>query len=251
VGSSGIFAAHVERVPVLREDPELGAALAPARLALALPASGARVLRHGTGPWDIADDARHARDGLGLLVLEGTLVRRVGFGERFGAELLSAGDLLQPTQHDGDAATVPFSATWRVLAPVRLAVLDLPWVVRMAPFPEVVVELTRRVMLRARRMAALLAIAQHHRLEDRLLLMFWDLADRYGRVGPLGVRLGVRLTHELMSELVGAHRPSVSAAIARLEQAGSIARDRRGWLLLEPPRVAGTAPDGAPPAMTG
>ena len=196
--------------------------------------SVAIVLRRDTGIWRAKEDARYGRDGLGLLVVDGMLVRRVGLEGRFGAELLSVGDVLQPSEHDGEEATLPFEAAWRVLVPLRLAVLDLDWLARMAPFPEVTAELTRRVMVRSRRLASMLAIAQHHRLEDRLRLLFWELADRYGRVGPDGVRLDVGLTHELISHLVGAHRPSVSAALARLERGGFIQRRERGWLLLGP-----------------
>jgi CRP/FNR family cyclic AMP-dependent transcriptional regulator len=148
------------------------------------------------------------------------------------------GDLLQPAAHDGEEAVLPFAATWRVLSPLRLAVLDLAWMRRMAAFPEVMAQITRRVMVRSRRLASMLAIAQHHRLEDRLRLFFWELADRYGRVGPEGVLLELTLTHELIGHLVGAHRPSISAALARLERGGQIARRGRRWVLLgEPPNL--------------
>ena len=224
---------------MLSVDPDLGRRLGGARQAHAERMSVAIVLRRDTGVWHAKEDAAHGREGLGLLVVAGMLVRRVGLEGRFGAELLSAGDVLQPSEHDGEEATLPFEAAWRVLAPLRLAVLDLDWMARMAPFPEVTAELTRRVMVRSRRLASMLAIAQHHRLEDRLRLLFWELADRYGRVGPDGVRLDLSLTHELISHLVGAHRPSVSAALARLERGGFIQRRERGWLLL-----------GRPPGMT-
>ena len=197
----------------------------------------ARVLRRDTGVWDAKQDAAHGRHGLGLLVVDGRLVRRVGMGERYAAELLGEGDLLQPAEHDGEAATLPFEATWRVLSPLRLAVLDLAWMARVAPFPEVFAEITRRVMQRSRRLASLQAIAQHHRLEDRLWLFFWELANRYGRVGPDGVRVEIPITHEMISHLVGARRASVSAAIGRLEKAGCLRRDGRSWLLL------GASPD--------
>lgn len=227
-----------ERVAVLEADPDLARRLGDARRAHAERLSVAIVLRRDTGVWHAKDDAAHGRDGLGLLVVEGMLVRRVGLAGRYGAELLSVGDVLQPAEHDGEEATLPFEATWRVLGPLHLAVLDLDWMARMAPFPEVTAELMRRVMVRSRRLASMLAIAQHHRLEDRLRLLFWELADRYGRVGPDGVRLDLGLTHALISHLVGAHRPSVSAALARLEHAELIRRRERGWLLL-----------GAPPAL--
>jgi CRP/FNR family cyclic AMP-dependent transcriptional regulator len=244
---SSLGTGRSERVAVLAVDRELGDRLDAARRARAEAVSVARVLRRERGVWDARDDAQHGRDGLGLLVVDGMLLRRVGMGGRFGAELLSAGDVLRPGQHDGEAATVPFEATWRVLAPLRLAVLDLAWMVRMAPFPEVLADLAGRIMLRSRRLASLLAIAQRHPLEERLRLFFWELADRYGRVGPDGVRLDLRLTHEVIGHLVGAHRPSVSVALARLEQGGEIRRQGRGWLLLgTPPSAAELAPREVP-----
>ena len=225
-----------ERLPVLGVDPELAERLEASRRVHAERLSVARVLRRAAGIWDAKENAEPGRDGLGLLVVGGVLVRRVGLEGRYGAELLSVGDLLQPAAHDGEEAVLPFEATWRVLSPLRLAVLDLAWMRRMAPFPEVTAEITRRVMVRSRRLATMLAIAQHHRLEDRLRLFFWELADRYGRVGPDGVRLDLTLTHELIGHLVGAHRPSISAALARLERNGHIARRGRHWVLLgEPP----------------
>ena len=89
----------------------------------------------------------------------------------------------------------------------------------------------------------MLAIAHHHRLEDRLRLFVWELADRYGRVTPEGVRLEIGLTHELIGHLVGAHRPSVSVAISRLERDGLVRRSARGLLLLgSPPSLDETLP---------
>jgi CRP-like cAMP-binding protein len=228
-----------ERVCVLREDPDLAARLLPERLARAEPLSMAAVLRRDLGTWEGARDAAHGRDGFGLFVVDGVLVRRVGLEERYGAELLGPGDLVQPWRHDGEEATLPFSATWRVLAPLRLAVLDLAWVARMAPFPEIAVELLGRAVVRSRQVASMMAIVQHHRLDDRLRLFFWELADRYGRVRPDGVHLNLELTHELIGDMVSARRPSVTLALGRLEQEGHVRREGRGWMLLgEPPSIA-------------
>jgi CRP/FNR family transcriptional regulator, cyclic AMP receptor protein len=246
--ASGMFSqVRSERVAVLEADPELGERLDASRRAHAERLSVARVVRCEPGFWDAKQDAEHARDGLGLLVVAGVLVRRVGLQGRYGAELLSVGDLLQPAAHDGEEAVLPFEATWRVLSPLRLAALDLAWMTRMTPFPEVTAEITRRVMVRSRRLASMLAIAQHHRLEDRLRLFFWELADRYGRVGPHGVVLELPLTHELIGHLVGAHRPSVSAALARLQRRGHIARRGRRWVLLGEPPGSGELVEGQQP----
>jgi CRP/FNR family cyclic AMP-dependent transcriptional regulator len=238
--ASGFSGSRFARLAVLEADPELAERLEGSRRVQAERLSVARVLRRDAGLWHATQDAEHARDGLGLLVVEGLLVRRVGLEGRYGAELLSVGDLLQPALHDGEEAVVPFEATWRVLSALRMVVLDLDWMTRMAPFPEVTAQITRRVMVRSRRLASMLAIAQHHRLEERLRLLFWELADRYGRVGTEGVLLDLPLTHELIARLVGAHRPSISAALARLEHSGYVRRSGRRWVLLGGPPGPGT-----------
>jgi CRP/FNR family transcriptional regulator, cyclic AMP receptor protein len=233
------FAVHrAETANVLAEDDELAEAVAAKRRPGALRAARAAVVRVAMGTWDAQDDAEMTQGGFGFLVLDGLLVRRVGIGERIGAELLGPSDLLRPLDHDGEDATLPFEAAWQVLEPARLAVLDRRWVFRMAPFPEVGVELTARAMRRSRRLANTLAISHHPRLDARLLLILWELADRYGTVRREGVYVPVRMTHEVLSQLCGARRPSVSAALSRLTKAGSLERDKRGWLLHgEPPTL--------------
>jgi CRP/FNR family cyclic AMP-dependent transcriptional regulator len=92
-------------------------------------------------------------------------------------------------------------------------------------------------MLRSRRLAMLMAIVQQPKLDQRLYLLFWELADRYGVVHPDGVHLDVPLTHEVISHLAAAQRPSVSTALKRLIERGQLRRDGRLWIL------AGDPPD--------
>jgi CRP-like cAMP-binding protein len=230
---SSLFAsARPERISVLRTDVELGFRLDDARRAHAERASAAHLIQRGPGVWDAREDAAVARDGAGLLLVDGMLVRRVGVAGRYGAELLSSGDILQPWQHDGEEATVPFEATWRVLGGLRLAVLDLDWLKRMAPFPEVAAALVARGLMRSRRLATMQAISQHRALDQRLILLLWELADRYGHVIPGGVELRLGLTHEMLGYLAGARRPSISASLGQLERQGRLDRSSDRWLLL-------------------
>jgi CRP/FNR family transcriptional regulator, cyclic AMP receptor protein len=229
-----------ETVSVLERDPELAEVVPRPQLAEAAAASRARVLRVERGDWDARRDAAVARGGHGLLVLHGMLLRRVGLTSHIGAELLGPGDLLRPAEHDGDLATLPFAAAWRALEVVRLAVLDRDWSVRMAPHIDVGAALTGRAMLRARRLANTLVIASLPRLDERLRLLLWELADRYGRVRPDGVYLRLPLTHDAFAELAAARRPSVSTAFSRLDRSGRLARFDGAWVL-----------HGEPPARTG
>jgi CRP-like cAMP-binding protein len=81
-----------------------------------------------------------------------------------------------------------------------------------------------------------LAIAHHQRVEERLLLTLWHLADRWGRVSPDGIVVPLPLPHQRLADLVGAHRPSVTTAMGELVRAGRLSRRDDGvWLLHGPP----------------
>ena len=203
-------------------------------------ASLAAVLTLRTGSWNARDHSDVARGGFGLLVLDGVLLRRVGIEGRYGAELLARGDLLRPWQHDGEEGVIPFETTWRVVVATRVAILDLRWAARMAPFPEIAGELAGRCLERSLRLATIMAIVQQPRLDQRLWLLFWELADRYGKVHRDGVHIDLPLTHEVISHLAAARRPSVSAALSRLSARGILRREGRYWV------VTGDVPSLAP-----
>jgi hypothetical protein len=238
---------NLQRTPVLDEDTELAGLIGESRLEAARAASMAVVFPLVPGPWDVVSDAHHARPGFGLLVLEGLLVRRIGFDGRFGAELVGPGDLLRPWSSDGEVGTgsLRFEVSWRVMTPARWAVLDLPWAARMAPYPQVAAELAGRALMRSRRLAASLAVVQVPRLDERLWMLFWELADRFGVVRPDGVHLEVPLTHELLSYLAAARRPSVSGALTRLAASGRVRRVGRAWVLTGDPPDPGRGPETA------
>jgi CRP/FNR family cyclic AMP-dependent transcriptional regulator len=223
------------RAYVLDADAELAELVPEARLGAARQASLAAVVDVPSGLWDARRDADLARDGYGLLVLQGVLIRRVGYAGRFGAELLADGDLLRPWEFDGEDS-IGFETGWRVLTRTRLAVLDLLWTERMGRYPRVGPALAGRALVRSRRLAAMMAIAQQPRLDDRLWMLFWELADRHGRVHPDGVHVDLPLTHEVLSYLAAARRPSVSSALTKLAEQGRLRRNGRGWVLTgEPP----------------
>src|SRR4051794_29172377 len=49
---------------------------------------------------------------------------------------------------------------------------------------------------------------ERSRMEERLWLLFWERAERHGTVHTDGVHIGLRLTHEVLSQLAAARRPS-------------------------------------------
>lgn len=65
------------------------------------------------------------------------------------------------------------------------------------------------------------------RVRDKLL----QLARTHGKVAPGGVRLDLPLTHELVGEMVGSARETVTWAFAQLAREGFVAREGRGYRL--------------------
>jgi len=224
-------------VRVLDEVPELAAGLGRAEAHAARTRCIAAQVLIGDGPWQPPTDARPCSSWLGLLVIEGLIARAVDIDGMRAQEILGPGDLLRPWDDDGQVASVPAQTTWHVLEPVSLAVLDGRFAVAAAPWPSIAMALLRGAVQRGYSRSVLLAIAQARRADVRLLLLFWHLADRWGRVGPDGVSIPLRLTHERLAELVCLRRPTVSMALSGLRSEGKVDRRADGtWV------VHGSAP---------
>jgi CRP-like cAMP-binding protein len=234
-GPAGLLPTAVVRV--LEVDPGLGDGLDAEQLASATPRSAARTLAVPSGPWFYEPPPEEEPGLLGLLLLEGVLLREVTVDRMHALEFVGPGDLIRPWTYEGASAPVVAEATWQVIEPVRLAVLDRRFALRMAPWPEVSAALLDREAERARSAIVELAVRQALRIEDRLLLTLWHLADRWGRVSPRGTVLGLApLTHGVLARLIGAQRPSVTLALGRLRERDLIDREPDGrWVLLGDP----------------
>jgi CRP/FNR family cyclic AMP-dependent transcriptional regulator len=220
---------------VLREDPDLGEAIPSSARSQAIQECIAPMVRIARGSWS-GEAADAVGDGVGLLVLEGLLVRRVGVDGRFGAELLGEGDLLRPWQGEDALPTLPRTAGWRVLEPTSAAVLGWPATQRMARYPQLMGRLVARALERSRNLAVNMAIVHNPRIEIRLHMLLWHLADRWGTVRPDGVLLRLRLTHSVLADLVAARRPTVTSTLAEMTRRGLVRTHPDGWVLTgEPP----------------
>jgi hypothetical protein len=224
---------HRPIVALLDEDPDLAAGIPAAEFELARRRALALVLELEPPSWDAADLSGQAKEGwLGLYVLSGLLLRRVQVGRRSACELFGAGDLLRPWDSDGEYDPLPISVDWPVLKPVKLAVLDTAFVMRVARWPAINSRIVSRVAQRARYLALTQAVTHLPRASARLLILFWLLAERWGKVGPHGVHVTLPVTHEVLAMLIGAQRPTVTVALQRLTRARFLIRESRDrWLL--------------------
>jgi CRP/FNR family cyclic AMP-dependent transcriptional regulator len=236
-------------IPLLEADAELGEGLAAAELDGATRALAVHAVTLEAGPWDPHDERWPVQPTIGLLVLEGVVTRDIVFAGRTTTELLGAGDVLRPWEDDVQFDPLPFSVGWHVHEPTRVAVLDGRVALASARWPVIAGALSRRHVRRARGLAFQLAIAQLPRVDDRLLVLLWALAERWGRVSPQGVRLPLALPHRTLATLVGARRPSVTTALSGLARDGLVERTEDGWLLHgDPDEVFPTRLHGPVPA---
>lgn len=218
-------------VPVLQIDSDLAEGVAESRLPAAVQACRAKVIELPSGRWEAVEELGGDRAGFGLLVLSGILCRRVVQGECNGAEVVGPGDLLRPWEGIGGWASIPTESTWLVIESGRVAILDESFVLRAAPYSEVSINLVRRALQRSRYLAVLVAIIGQRRIETRLTMLFWHLADRFGTLRGEWVEIPVPLTHAILAELVAARRPTVTTGLARLRERGVLRRSDSGWLL--------------------
>lgn len=231
----------VEVVRVLDLDPDLAEALDSETEPLARAAAVARVDMLEPGEWHGDEDYSETAGHLGLLVIDGLLAREVHVGNRTCAELLGPGDILRPWVAIAGHSSVPLESHWTVVDTVRVAVLDRRFMNSMVRYPEVVSAILDRVMIRSRWLSFHLAVCHLKRIETRILVVLWHFADRWGRVGPNGVTVPIRITHQLLAGVVGAQRPSVTTALSALRRSGEVERLPDGtWRLHgEPPQEFG------------
>lgn len=228
---------ELETVSVLDEDPGLAMVLDEKNLAVARRYARARVVVLEGGRHD--PNAIFARERLlGLLVLEGLMIREVCVADRRGAELVGPGAILRPWDQFGREAPLPFELSWRVLETTRVACLNRSFLAVLGRWPALVEAVLERSIERAHMLAFSVAIHTLRHVELRLLALFWHLADQFGRVTRDGIHVPLKLSHADLAELVGAARPSVSIALGRLADERRLWRKAsdRSWMLShEPP----------------
>ena len=218
------------RIPLLQADADIGRYLTADERTAAETLTVPTVTLE-TGPVDIRE-LLERNACFGALVLSGMLVAHLRVGEQAGMRILGPGDVVS-------GGTTPASMLLvdsgnRAVSLTQLAMLGKDVLVGAHRWPRLVAGLHARTADQIERVAVQLAICQLPRVEDRLLALFWLLAEQWGRVTPGGTALPLALTHETLGALVGARRPTVTLALGELSDRGAVLRQGRAWLLVEP-----------------
>ena len=219
-------------IRLLVADPDLGSALEGETLAQARDQVVFPGIELDPGPLEL-DRLRQAagvRDRLhGYLVLSGSLAINLHMSGRRCTRLIGPRELvlLDGVQTD----SIPLNWEWSVLAPARLVLLDARLHTVARNWPALMSSILERAAQQTRQAFLQQAISQLPRVEERLLALFWSIADRQGVVRPDGVWLELAATHDTLASMVGAQRPTVSLGLTRLADGGLVRAEEGGWLI--------------------
>jgi CRP/FNR family transcriptional regulator, cyclic AMP receptor protein len=171
-----------------------------------------------------------------VLLLRGMVTHEITVAGRRSANLLGPGDLFRPWR-DGDAS-VPYEARWTATHGTEIAVLDGRFVMATRRWPRLSTVVYDRLAEQLEAAAVRAAIVGLPRVEERVLALFWQLADHWGIVTADGVVVRLALTHAAIGRLVAARRPTVSLALHALADAGLLWRGATDdWVLARDSRA--------------
>lgn len=167
---------------------------------------------------------------LGLLIVDGAILRTSPIADRSCTHLIGPGDIIDPWTQMELALSGP--SRYQVVEPVELAVLNSRFSRHAARWPQLLPAVMERLLRQNEQVSGLYALALLPRVDTRLIGFFWHLAQRWGRVTRDGVIIPLALTHRTLGELVGGRRPTISVALTELDQAGLLSRRPDGcWAL--------------------
>lgn len=236
-----------DRVQLLDAKLELARHLHPEERA-ELAAVTLPVIELGQGPLEL-DVLLRRHTAFAAGVLDGMVIHALQIGDQSGIQLLGPGDLLIRS----GAVSPPWldSVEFRLAGPARLAFLGDGFLGVARRAPRVISALYECVSEQMQRMSGQLVICQLPRVDQRVLAILWLLAESWGQVTPAGVRLPLALTHETLGAMIGARRPTVTLALRKLVEEGSVLHQDSGWLLLQAPPEPAATPKVLGPELAG
>ncbi|MEA2169265.1 MAG: family transcriptional regulator, cyclic receptor protein [Solirubrobacteraceae bacterium] len=225
-------ATHQPRVSLLAIHPDLGADLSAEAFVEAARITVVPAVGLTRGAWTVEEVRGVARvrgDVFACLVVEGLVARDVALTDRVCTHIFGPRDLLSlDALVDG---SLPVDVRYTALTDAQLVLLDDHFLAAAQRFPRMVGRLVDSATSQLGGQSANQAVSQLPRVEDRLLALFWQFADRWGTRGSGTIRIQVPLTHEALGTLIGARRPTVSLGLRALADADWLVREGDTWTL--------------------
>ncbi len=159
-----------------------------------------------------------------FLIVDGVVLKETTLAGRSALELLGPGDVLAPPLTA--ASQLDSRAVSRYLAHgrVALAVIEARFRQAARRWPGLADFLHDRLGRQTHRASMHLAMLHLTPIEDRVIALFADLGERFGRVSADGIVIDLPLTHEIIGGLIGRRRPTVTIALQQLASDGLLER---------------------------
>jgi CRP/FNR family transcriptional regulator, cyclic AMP receptor protein len=183
------------------------------------------------GPLDTAI-LIEGRMPFGALLVDGAVCRNTALGRHRSCHLFGPGSILRPRHPT--AASLPWESDWTCVTDCTMAVLDHDFPTFLARWPALSEHVQHQLALDLEATLCQCAWTGLSRVDDRILALFWHLADVWGTVGPGGVAIRLPLTHRMIGRLVAAERATISLALARLGAKGLLVKTEANVWLLSP-----------------
>jgi hypothetical protein len=121
------------------------------------------------------------------------------------------------------------------LVPTRATLLDVALRDRLLRIPAAAAILFDALAQTVRQKHRTIEVLAHHHHLDRVRAKLLQLAAAHGVVGRDGIILDLPLTHELLAEMTGSARETVTRALDELSEEGLVVRRGRSYRLTVDP----------------
>jgi len=170
-------------------------------------------------------------DCAALVVEEGVVLvtsAKAGASRRMILAVAGPGAVLLPPGRDERLEALADSWLTAITPAARASLLELP-----DARDTLLDGLADELRERQESLAHFSSVRHVDRVRDKLL----QLARSHGKVVPGGIRLDLPLTHELVGEMVGSARETVTWAFAQLAREGFVSREGRYYRLAVSPEA--------------
>lgn len=188
---------------------------------------------------DLAMTLAHTgEDGFDFLIVEGIVLKETRLSNRAALELLGPGDVLGPPLNAIRQMESRAVSRYVAHGAVTLAELGARFRAAARRWPGLSDVLLDRLARQTHQASMHLAMLHLSRIEDRVVALFSDLAERFGHMTSEGAIIDLDLTHEVIGRLVGSRRSTVTLALQDLAAHGTLDRRTDGRWVLDPNAIA-------------
>jgi CRP/FNR family cyclic AMP-dependent transcriptional regulator len=188
---------------------------------------------------ELADTLSATPTAFDFIVADGVVLKQTRYAGRNSLELLGPGDVLAPPLTPSRQLESRATSSYQAHGQASLAVIEDRFRTAARRWPQLSDVLHDRLARQTHRASMHLAILHIASSKGRVLALFSDLAERFGYVTSDGIVIDVALTHELIGQLVGSRRPTVSLALEELSMTGTLTRTSNDRWVLNAPDILG------------